>query len=192
LGRTALPGIESSTIYLSGIRPVARVELAPVPAELAAAIHSTATEPAGIELARNCPIRVWDAHSMARLVRPNASSAKAAAKASAEVSAKTTAEAISIKKPAVDKKPMATPTEAPAPATPTAPTREQPTDINTRSEPESKTKSRRIPQVRIRAPNGRPPYVCGLVHRNVDHLRIGRLNFDRALSVGRYHLLRSR
>src|SRR5579859_889248 len=128
-----------------------------------------------------------------------AAASKAAAEASAEAAAeasasKAAAEPVSVEEPSVDKQPVAKPSAAPAPAAPAAPTREKRADVNAWSEPESEAETRRIPQIGISAPCRRTPNVGRLVDRNVDYLRVSRLDFDRALAIfdgRRYHLLRS-
>ena len=68
------------------------------------------------------------------------------------------------------------------PPTPAAPSQapEEASNVNTRSEPESKTDVRVVKR-RIVAIDGRSPHVCGIVERHINHLRVGRLNVNRRL-----------
>jgi hypothetical protein len=189
LGRATLANIGATPVQLSGVNPVA-VELVSVPAELADT-RSAAVKPARIEPAGNVPVRIWNAHPMSWIVRPGTAPAEITSfKASAGESA---AEPISIEESVVHKQSVAEPTAAPPPATPADPAREKPANKNAGTVAEAKAEARWVPQIRICAPHWRPPDVRRIVDRNIDHLRIGRLDFDRtlaALNVSRDHLLR--
>jgi len=76
---------------------------------------------------------------------------------------------------------VAEPIRPPAPTAPSQ-TAEEASDINTRAEPESKTDVRVIKR-RIVTIDRRSPHVCGIVDRHVNHLRVGRLNVNRRLSI---------
>jgi len=129
---------------------------------------------------------------MAWIMRPRHAAAKAA---TAKSSAEATVEAVAIEESGVHKQAVAEPSAAPTPAAPTAPAREKAADEKARSKAESESKSRRVPQIGVRAPRRRTVDIFGLVNRDVDHLRIGRLDLDRVLaafSVHGNHLLRRR
>src|ERR1039458_6487181 len=65
--------------------------------------------------------------------------------------------------------------------------------VVSRTESESETVARRVPQVGVFAPHRPAPDVRWAVGGDIDHLRIGRLNLDRIpafLCGSRHHLLR--
>ncbi len=139
---------------------------------------------------------------MAWIVGPRSAAAKITASKTpaAKITAPKTAaiaaaESVPTKEARIDEQAIAEPSTAPSPAAPAAPAREIAAHVDTRSKPETEPKSKtvRVPQIRVSSPHGGTPHVSRIVDRNVDDLRIGRLYLDGALvvlRVGGDHLLR--
>ena len=97
------------------------------------------------------------------------------------------AESVVVEKACVHEQSAAKPTAAPSPPeTPAAPAESptgiETTEINSGAEAETKTDPG-IEQRRIVAPCRRTPHIGRIVYGNVNDLRIGGLNHDRALSI---------
>lgn len=73
----------------------------------------------------------------------------------------------------------AEPVRSPSPTAPSKSAKEA-SEVNTRAEPKSKAHFR-VKQRRIKTIGGWSPHVCGIVDRNINHLRVGGLNFNRRL-----------
>ena len=90
------------------------------------------------------------------------------------------AESITVKEVIVDDDAVVVPARAPSPESPTSPVGETKADVKADAESEAESG---VKEWRIKSVNRRPPNIERIINRNINHVRVSRLDHYDPLSV---------